>query len=338
MSISKEFTIAIPAYNRSSELKELFDSILNMDLLPSEVLVNEDFSSEREAIVKLFNSYKDKFLNKFVKLRLELNEKNVGYDKNFKFCISRCRTPWVIIMGNDDVLLKDALVEYDKFIRSHNVNFISRSFLRFKDSPNHIIGISSISSCDVIYKYHENDSKYVFRTSAFVGGLAVNVSFGLENETDDFDGYLYYQVYLAALAFLSEGIGYIGKPVIGGRVGNLPMFGHSENEESYTPGAFTPYARTKMWSGVLNIMTYIDNKFGVSLFQGVKKELSGRQSFHVFEMYASSDRKLLFELRDELSSIGLFKGVSKLFFFINLLFGKKSHFFYFWIRRFIQKM
>lgn len=43
-----DMSLAIPAYNRSAELKELLCSLENQALLPAEIIICEDCSPERE--------------------------------------------------------------------------------------------------------------------------------------------------------------------------------------------------------------------------------------------------------------------------------------------------
>lgn len=337
--MSNSICVVIPAYNRTEELSELLDSVLSQVILPDSILVCEDFSPERSKIVELCDLYAIKFKENNVELRLSLNYENLGYDKNIRKCLGEANADWAIIMGNDDILLPNCICNVKEFIEKNNVSFISRTFLRFTDSIESPKGISSLFNQDTIIYPASFSSKYIFRSAGFVGGLVVNVSFAKKNETDKYDGSLYYQIYLAALAYLDGGIGYISTPIVGGRADNPPMFGQSEDDkEFHIPGSYSAKGRARMWRGVLDITRDIDESRGTDLTTDIRKELCVRQSFHVFEMNAGQPALVLKELKNELSKLDLFNHPFPIgLYLFNIIFGKMSRFGYSFIRRILQR-
>lgn len=332
------YTIAIPAYGRPVEFEELLQSILAMDKLPQEVVICEDFSKQRNIITDIVNQYRQKFQNSSIELNYIENPVNLGYDANIRKLIHVSSYKWVILIGNDDLFLKDSLLTIDEYC-SHNPDLamVSRSFLRFEKSINDIIGVSKNFEKDTIVKQGD-PVKYIFRICGFVGGLIVRREWAIPFETDKYDGSLFYQIYLSAHAYNTKGIGYIAKPCVGARTGNPPLFGESEKDSNvHIPGSYSAEGRAAMWSGILKIAKDVGNVYNVNLIDGLRHELMTRQSFHVFEMNAGADKATLKKLKDSLCKIGLYDNiVPKFFYSLNYYLGRKSGYFYKIIRKVIQ--
>jgi len=332
-------SVVIPSYNRVQELKELLGSVLAQKIYPNEVLICEDNSPEKFNIQTMVDSFRTIFEKYKIKLTFIINETNLGYDKNLRKCIETASSEWALIMGNDDLLLPEAISEVKSYIaKNPKVNFISRSFLRFNTDIQKPIGFSSLSDKDIIYKSGVSEPKMIFRTAGFVGGLVVNVPFARSLHTEEFDGSLYYQIYLAASAFIGEGIGYISKPIIGGRADNPPMFGQAaDDKEVHVPGSYTARGRAAMWRGVLKIAKSVGEGSKIDLYTPLKHELTTRQSFHIFEMNAGQSIKVNKELKKELADLGLMNHPMPLMFYlINCTLKSNSRFIYKAIRKIMQ--
>jgi glycosyltransferase involved in cell wall biosynthesis len=341
MKVSKEgFSIAIPAYSRVEELKELLLSIYNMSLVPNEIVICEDGSKERKQLAKIAYDWIPKFKKKKCNLIYVENELNLGYDGNVRKLIEISSFKWVVLIGNDDLFLKNGLSIIKEFSqRNQDISMISRPFVRFSNDINTPLGLSTIDNKENIYSNsRDNSSKLIFRSCGFVGGLVINRDWALPLATDKFDGSLYYQIYLACNAFCTNGIGYLKSPTVGGRTGNPPLFGSASKEsEVHIPGAYSAKGRAKMWKSVLEIANFVGKKYRINLVDGLRKELMTRQAFHVFEMNVGASSKELKELKNELKKIGLFHHfIPKTLFFINLYFGKSAFLFYKQIRKIYQ--
>ncbi|TAM20946.1 MAG: glycosyltransferase family 2 protein [Nevskiaceae bacterium] len=325
-----EICIVIPAYNRPEFLNELLESIAAQDVMPESVLVIEDCSPQRSQISALCAFWKEQFSSFGVNLIYVENQVNLGYDANVRRCLELCEQRWAMLMGNDDLLLRNAISEVQRYVCNGSVMMVSRSFLRFEDDISLPIGLSSLAKENKVFHVEADDPKFLFRSSAFVGGLVFDAIECKKIATSKYDGSLYYQVYLAAVAFCTTGIGYIAKPIVGGRTGNPPMFGSANSEVgSHIPGSYTANSRGVMWAGVLMICADIGNQYKVDLTTSVRRELTVRQSFHIFEMNASASKEELLRLRDMLRRNKLYgHWLPKLFFSINYLFGNKSKLLY----------
>jgi glycosyltransferase involved in cell wall biosynthesis len=329
-------SVGIPAYSRCSELIELLESIYSQTLLPAEITICEDKSPERDEIRAIVESWRSRFETRSCRINYHENDRNLGYDGNLRKLIEVSHSPRVMLMGNDDLLMPGCMETVAAYVSANpHVPMISRSFVLFEQDLGNRLGVSQLSFTDCKFKYEDSSSGMIMRACGFIGGLIVNRDWALALETGAYDGSLYYQVYLGAVAFCQEGIGYISRQVVAARVGNPPMFGSSAAERGvHIPGSYTPKGRAEMWASVLRIARDVGRQFGPDLVDGLKRELEVRQAFHIFEMMAGSDRKSLSELRNEFEKIGLFgHPVPRILYGVNLVLGSNAAVFYRAVRR-----
>jgi len=323
--------VGIPAYNRCAEMNELLQSIYEQTVLPAEITICEDHSPQRAEIRSLVDSWRSRFLSESCHLNYHENETNLGYDGNVRKVIEISRSPWVMLMGNDDLLLPECIESTQRFIASNRqIRMISRSFVLFENDLQVGRGISRLAAEDRVFSPDNSSPAMIFRTCGFIGGLIVNRDWAAAIGTERYDGSLYYQIFLAAVAFCEGGIGYISRTTVGGRMGNTPLFGSAATERTvHVPGSYTPKGRADMWASVLRIAKEVGARYDIDLLSEMRMELEVRQSFHIFEMMAGAGRARLTELRDEFQKIGLFAHpIPRLLYAIDLLFGARAVAFY----------
>ena len=334
-----DITVGIPAYSRCAELDELLASIYGQTVLPSEITICEDDSPERDGIRLVAERWRDRFSAEGCAVNYSENGHNLGYDGNLRQVIAISHSTWVMLIGNDDILLEECIENAARFICDHDlVKVISRSFRRFGTDIEQPIGISRISSADQVFVHGNSSAGMIFRCSGFIGGLIVKREWAQGISTTRYDGTLFYQVYLAAVAFCEGGIGYIARPIVGARQGNPPLFGSAACESDvHSPGTYTPKGRARMWGSVLQIARDVGKEHDIELVSGVKKDLEVRSSFIVFETLVGSDKRRLSEMRHELAKLDLFAHpIPRAFYLINWLFGSRAKVFYFVVRSVLQ--
>lgn len=337
----KEFTItlSIPAYARPSEFEQLLNSIAEALALPDELMICEDCSPDRETLRSITDKYRADLEQRGCVVRFVENERNLGYDGNVRKAIEEASSDWVMLIGNDDVVLPNWLSIVRGFLsRNPNIKMVSRAFERFDLDPAQPIGVSRLSGSDCIFSSPSSSSRMLFRAVGFFGGLVINKSWSTKLHSSVYDGTLYYQVYLAAHAFCQGGIGYVAVPTVGARAGNPPLFGAADAEKNiFQAGRYSPKARAHMWASVMQICADVGRAEGVDLLSDVRKDLKSRMSFHVFEMMANAPSDVIKELCLELRKIGLYphpvpvvlKGVIRLF-------GPRSRYFFQLVRKVMQ--
>ncbi len=309
-----------------------------MEKLPDEVIICEDDSKERFQIRMVTESKSNAFGSKQIKLSYIENEVNLGYDANIRKLITQASYKWVVLIGNDDLFLKNGLNEIETFCKKNpEIAMISRPFVRFKDDINKPIGVSRMFPKETIVNTNVS-SKFIFRICGFVGGLVVNKNWASKFATNKYDGTLYYQIYLGAHAYCTDGIGYLANPSVAGRAGNPPLFGDSEKDGgSHVSGSYSAKARAKMWEGVLDIGKDVGAFYNVEIENELRQELMIRQSFHVFEMNVGVPKTTLLELKAELKKLNLYNHwIPKSLYLLNLIFGKYAYYFYYLTRKIVQ--
>lgn len=97
-----KLTIAIPTYNRLPKLKQTLASVLEITKGKSvEVLVSDNCSTD-ETWEYLQTVPQDR-------IRIFHNEKNLGADRNFLNCFEKATGEYVMLLGDDDLLLEKGL-------------------------------------------------------------------------------------------------------------------------------------------------------------------------------------------------------------------------------------
>jgi glycosyltransferase involved in cell wall biosynthesis len=304
---SPTITIGVPAYSRPQELRQLLDSVLDCSPLPDEVLICEDASPRRDEIRVVMRQYARRFEGTVCALRYVENPSNLGYDGNLRKVIAGASCDYVMLLGNDDAVYPGAIGVARSYISNNpDVKVISRTYSRFTGTLHNVINTTWIGKDDGRFSSANSRANVIFRLCGFVGGLLIHRAWAAQLDTDRYDGSLYYQYYLSCHAYFNEGIGYIAASIVAGRAGNPPLFGAAPSEKAvHAPGSYRPEGRARMWAGVLRISEDVESQLGVSFVPAVRKELAGRQAFHIFEMLPQQGRKAAYTLFRELRKLGL---------------------------------
>jgi glycosyltransferase involved in cell wall biosynthesis len=324
MTTAFEISVCIPAYGRVNEFKVLLSSLLEQTCMPFEIVVCEDCSPQREALREIAAQWMPLFSAKGCSLRFEENARNLGYDGNLRHLIHLARGRYVFFIGNDDVVLSHGIEIAQRFLSTHSVHAASRSFERFDTDPRTPIGVSRALELDTVISRHSHDASWVMRIGGFFGGLVFQRDWAHQLATSRYDGSLYYQIYLLLHAYANGSIGYMAEPTVGARADNAPLFGNAAAEKgSFQPGRYTVAARKKMWQSILAITKETELETGVPMLDAIRRELAGRMSFHVFEMFAGRPKEENRDLRRALIELGLYDDkLPKLFFALNMSLGR----------------
>ena len=330
-------SVAIPNYRRLTDLEICLNSIYNQNVSPSEVLLHDDASPNKEELESLIYKFSKKFSSKGIKFKYKISKTNVGYDCSLRSLLNISSSDYTLFIGNDDYLLPNAIEVYERILSKTNYLMYSRAFSKFNsDDINHFTGTSSFHKTDYFFK-ETKESHFSLRLSAYFGGLLFNTSWANKIATSKFDGTLYYQYYLSCHAFFDQGIYYINETTVAARNDGIPLFSESTLTSEHSDGAYSNQARLKMWSDILDITTHIEDKFSVKFINAIQKELKVRMSFHVFEMYCSLPKNQLIFLFKSFFHAGFIQHPIPLFFFtVNYIFGSKSKYVYLWIRKIFQ--
>ena len=113
--MEKKVTVAIPVFNGDKYIYDALQSIVEQSYKVDQIFISDNHSTdETVAIVKQFkNEHKD------LNIELNINEYNLGYQKNFNICMKLTRTNYLLLLGVDDRLKKNTIERQIKFFEEY---------------------------------------------------------------------------------------------------------------------------------------------------------------------------------------------------------------------------
>lgn len=114
--MGEKISVVIPTYNRLSILKKCLLSVLGNDYPDFEIIIVDDFSVDgtREFLQKIKNE----------KVRVFLNEKNLGVSEARNAGIEIATGEWVVFIDDDCEASKNWLIELAKEFKEEKVGFV----------------------------------------------------------------------------------------------------------------------------------------------------------------------------------------------------------------------
>lgn len=94
----KKISVGMTTYNSSKYVEEQLFSVINQTVKPDEIVIFDDASMDDT--VKKIKRIKEQ---SDIKIELFVNEKNVGFVKNFEQCFKACRGDIIISCDADDI-------------------------------------------------------------------------------------------------------------------------------------------------------------------------------------------------------------------------------------------
>jgi glycosyltransferase involved in cell wall biosynthesis len=120
-------SIAVCTYNGERFLAKQLDSILNQTYKNIEVIVVDDCSSDRTVEILKETQNKDSRLKYFV------NERNLGYNKNFEKAVTICTGDYIAISDQDDIWLPNKIVRLLSCIDGKLMVYGNSAFINEED-------------------------------------------------------------------------------------------------------------------------------------------------------------------------------------------------------------
>jgi glycosyltransferase involved in cell wall biosynthesis len=152
-------------------------------------VISDDCSTDNtvEEIQKLSKEYRFPIV-------FDRNEKNMGYDRNYRKCIEMSSGDYCIVIGNDDSLYEDDAVEkLVKFIKENN--FPDIGFCNMIEDRTGGTLIKRASSTGVLGTGPDVAIRN-YSCFSFVGGLIYKTTTFAKYNTAKYDGSIYAQMYL----------------------------------------------------------------------------------------------------------------------------------------------
>ena len=97
----KKISVALAAYNGSEYIVEQLDSILDQSILPDEIIVSDDCSTD--------DTYKivEKYAETHPIVKIFENDVNLGFIKNFEKAAKLCKGDYILFSDQDDIWTHD---------------------------------------------------------------------------------------------------------------------------------------------------------------------------------------------------------------------------------------
>lgn len=275
-------SVCIPAFNRAAELRELLDSIAAQAYPHYEVVICEDASPQRAQIREVVEHYQGVLPGR---IRYFENAENLGYDANFRELIRRATGDYCFIMGNDDLVAPGAFVTVaDAIARSPGVGVILRSFAYFRERPEEYYTIARYYPDELRFAPGPDTVVLFYRRAASMSGLVLHRGDALAAETDQFDGTLWYQMYLIATILMRRPGLSVPEVLAYYRKGGRSEFGTSARERGrFTPGAAHDVAEAvRLMEGTLVIARAFDAQHDTNIYPRVRRDMA----HHVYNTFA----------------------------------------------------
>ena len=98
---NKKISIALAAYNGSKFIIEQLDSILDQSIMPDEIIVCDDCSTDETLEIV------EKYANSHPMVKIYENDVNLGFVKNFEKAATLCGGDYILFSDQDDIWTHD---------------------------------------------------------------------------------------------------------------------------------------------------------------------------------------------------------------------------------------
>lgn len=123
-----KLSICLPSYNGEKTIALAIESILAQGYTNFEIIINDDCSKDKTE--KVIKSFKDPRIYFF------RNDKNMGYGDNLNTFKHYVTGEIMVMMAQDDILLKDALSKIaHAFSMDNDIGIVTRPYYQFEFDP-----------------------------------------------------------------------------------------------------------------------------------------------------------------------------------------------------------
>ena len=116
--MEEKVDVLLATYNGEKYLKEQIDSILNQTYQNINLIISDDNS--KDSTIKILEEYK----SKDNRIKVYLQDKNLGYIKNFEFLLRNVESNYYMLSDQDDVWLTEKIEKSMKTLKEKNVDLV----------------------------------------------------------------------------------------------------------------------------------------------------------------------------------------------------------------------
>jgi len=300
---SPRISVCIPAYNRPIALGQLLESVVDQNYDDFEIVVSEDSSPAAEEIREVVQGIACN--NPHRKVFFSSNEKNLGYDGNFRRLLELSKGEYCLFIGDDDLLRPGALKRVAEVVnRYKNIGAINRAFLHTDRFTGEVLSKHQYYSGDRFFSAGIDTAASFFRRFVVISGLVLHREQSIKLATNEFDGSLLYQLYLVANLLLNMDGYYISDFIAERRAGEAHFFGSSEIEKNkFVPQKLTPDHSVTFMEGMLSIAKFVDSSRGIEFSNLVIADLAS-YAYSYLSLHASR-KTVLWKYARALGNLGM---------------------------------
>jgi len=107
-------SVFIPAYNQENYVCDCLDSVLAQDYPHLEIVIGDDASTDNTP--RILQDYQRMYPDK---IKLFLNEKNLGITENCNKILALCTGKYIALIGGDDILLPGKITKQVNYMESN---------------------------------------------------------------------------------------------------------------------------------------------------------------------------------------------------------------------------
>jgi len=310
-------TVCIPAYNRSSLLVPLLDSVLNQAFDDFNILICEDGSPERAAIAGVVREFQKRHPER---IRYEENAINLGYDGNIRRLVERANGQYCVFMGNDDLMCAGALEAISAAIqRQPDCGVVVRSYATFEVNPEQFNQVHRYFPDERVLPAGAQAIFTAFRRSVVISGMVIKQEAALAVATDRFDGTLLYQLYLVGIILAEQSVIFVPQIIALRRNGTPPDFGNSASEQGkFVPHDQTPASSIHFMQGMLSIAKYVEETTQLYVFEAIRSDI-GNYSYPILSIQGKRPLGVFLKYGVALAKLGFWRYSMFHLYFITLL-------------------
>ena len=131
-----KISVAMATYNGEKYIEKQIDSLLNQTLLPNEIIVCDDCSSDKTYDILKQYSIENKII------KLYRNDKQIGFSKNFEKAISLSTGDFIFLSDQDDICLPRKIEEMIDIMKNNsNIKILSCNPILIDENGNTIDNI-----------------------------------------------------------------------------------------------------------------------------------------------------------------------------------------------------
>lgn len=210
--------ILLTTYNTNLEyLKKQIDSILNQTYKNINLIISDDDSTNKE-VQKILKEYESKDL----RIILYIQEKNLGYNKNFEYLLKQSKADYIMFSDHDDVWYPEKVEKSLKVLKEKNVDMVYCNCHQINENGEIIKeNYFKYKNVPLINKY----SKLALSRCVGIGCSQI-ITKDVINRMIPFTDQVIAHDWLAS--FISnelKGMAYIEEPLFGYRLHNSNVFG-----------------------------------------------------------------------------------------------------------------